>query len=319
MKTCQKIAAVLWMVLVPVMPTPAAAEADRLTPSDAEIVVQVNVRQLLQTPLVQKHALDALKTLLERNREVRQLLHAAGLSPLKDIDTIAVCASGKPLSSGKLLIVVRGSFTPEKARTAAEDYAKKHPNNLKIKSFKDPTKLMWEIHSDDKSFYAAFADDKTLVMTTTEEETNAVVRRAGQAAERPSAALQAALDHLKGSESIWMALAATEDIKQMLQSEATAKDFATALQSVTGALEVSNDAQLGVVVHTNSAKAAAQIKNKLDELMPLLAFLGAGKDKSGQVAKEVIENIKLKAEKNDVSIRLHISDAQIEKARKKDR
>ena len=53
--------------------------------------------------------------------------------------------------------------------------------------------------------------------------------------------------------------------------------------------------------------------------VPLLAFLGAGKDKSGQIAKEVIDSIKLKTEKNDVSIRLHISDAQIDKARKKDR
>ncbi len=53
--------------------------------------------------------------------------------------------------------------------------------------------------------------------------------------------------------------------------------------------------------------------------MPLLAFLGAGKDKSGRIAKEVIENIKLKTEKNDVSIRLQITDAQIDKVRKKDR
>jgi hypothetical protein len=72
-------------------------------------------------------------------------------------------------------------------------------------------------------------------------------------------------------------------------------------------------------VHTNSAKAAAQIKGKLDELMPLLSFLGAGKDKSGQIAKEVIDSIKLKTEKNDVSIRLHITETQIDEASKKAR
>jgi hypothetical protein len=210
--------------------------------------------------------------------------------------------------------VVRGSFAPDKVRTAADDYAKKHPDRLK--SFTDGALPMWEIRSEGKPFYAAFADAKTLVMTTTTKDTAAVVGRAGQAPQQPSAAMQAALAHLKGGENIWMALVATNEIKQLLKADNTPKDFASALQSVTGALELNSDARLGLVVHTNSKEAAAQIKDKLDELMPLLSFLGAGKDKSSQIAKEMIDSIKLKTEKNDVSIRLHITDAQIDKARK---
>lgn len=318
MKTWLEFAALGVAALFPVTVARAAAKPDRLTPSDAEMVVQVNVRRMLQTPLVKKHALDPLKALLERRTETRQLLRAAGLDPFKDIDTIALCMSGRPLGgAGKLLVVVRGSFTPDKVRTAAGDYAKKHP--ARLKSIKNGDLPMWEIHSDDKSFYAAFADNKTLVMTATKKDTAAVVQRTGQAPQQPSAAMQAALAHLKGDEDLWLALVATEEIKQLLKSDNTSKDFAAALQSVTGALELSDDAQFGLVVHTNSAEAAAQIKGKLDELMPLFAFLGAGKDKSGQIAKEMIDNIKLKTEKNDVSIRLHITDAQIEKAHKKDR
>ena len=234
MKTRWILAAALLITLVPVAAASAAAEPDRLTPSDAEMVVQVNVRQLLQTPLVQKHALDALKTLLIHNDEVRQLLRVAGLDPLKDIDTISLSTSGKPLSGGKLLVVVRGSFTPDKVRSAAEEYAKKHPERLKSKSVGDATKQMWEIQNDGKSFYAAFAGDKTLVMTATAEDTASVVRRAGQQPQRPSEAMQAALAHLKGNECIWLAPVATDDIKQMLKSEESAKDLAAALQSVTG-------------------------------------------------------------------------------------
>jgi hypothetical protein len=317
MKTWRNVAAVCLLALVPVSAALAAAEPDRLTPRDAEMVVQVNVRQLLQTPLVQKHALDSLKTLLQRNDELQQLLRAAGLNPLKDIDTLSLSTSGNPMAGGKLLAVVRGDFTPEKAQGAAEEYAKKHPGRLK--SLKDGDLPMWEVTSDGKSFYAAFAGNKTLVMTTTKEDTAAVVGRAGQTPQRPSAALQAALDHLKGSESLWMAMVATDEMRQLLKNDDTAKDFAAALQSVTGTLELSDDAQFALVVHTNSPAAATQIKGKLDELMPLLTFLGAGKDKSGRIAKEVIDNVKLKSEQNDVSIRLHITEAQIEKARKKDR
>jgi hypothetical protein len=317
MKTWLEVAALGLATVFPFTSVQAAATPDCLTPSDAELVVQVNVRQMLQTPLVKKHALDPLKALLERSSETRRLLRAAGLDPFKDIDTISLCTSGRPLTGAKLLIVVRGSFTPDKVRTAADDYAKKHPDRLKMVQEGDLS--MWEIHSDDKSFYAAFADPKTLVMTATKKDTAAVIHRTGQSPQQPSAAMQAALAHLKGGENMWMALAATEEIKQLLKSDNTSKDFAAALQSVTGALELSDDAQFRLVVHTNSAEAAAQIKSKLDELMPLLSFLGAGKDKSGQIAKEVIDSIKLKTEKNDVSIRLHITDAQIDRAHKKDR
>lgn len=315
MKTWLHFTALALAVLLPVTVVQAAVQPDRLTPSDAEMVVQVNVRQMLQTPLVKKHALDPLKALLERSSETSQLLRAAGLDPFKDIDSISLCTSGRPLAGGKLLIVVRGSFSPDKVRTAAGDYAKKYPDRLK--SFKDGDLSMWEIHSDNKAFYSAFADNQTLVMTATKKDTAAVVHRADQAPQQPSAAMQAALAHFKGDENLWMAMVATEEIKQLLKSDDTSKDFATDLQSVTGALELSDDAQFRLVAHANSAAAAAKIKSKLDDLMPLLSFLGAGKDKSGQIAKEVIDSIQLKTEKNDVSIRLHVTDAQISKASKK--
>ncbi len=317
MKTSLHCAAFGLAALLPLTSVQAAAVPDQLTPSDAELVVQVNVRQMLQTPLAKKHALDPLKALLERSSETSQLLRAAGLDPFKVIDTIALSASGRSLFDGKLLVVVRGSFTPDKVLAVVDDYAKKHPD--RVKNCKDGDLPMWEIHSDNKSFYAAFADNKTLVMTAKKKDTAAVVHRVGQTPQQPSAAMQAALAHLRGDESMWLAMAATEDIKQLLKSDDTAKDFADALQSVTGALELSEDAQFRLVIHTDNAQAAAKIKGKLDELMPLLSFLGAGKDKSGQIAKEVIDSIKLKTEKNDVSVRIHVTDAQIQKAHKKDR
>lgn len=301
-------------------PTPSRsnhAELDRLTPRDAEMVVQINVRQMLQSALVKKHALDPLKLLLQRNDEVRQLLRAAGLDPLKDIDTIGLSTSGNPMMGGKLVVVMRGDFAPDKARMALEEYMKKHPGHLK--SVKNGDLAMWEILDDNKSFYAAFAGDKTLVLTASKEDTAALVRRAGQTPPPPSAAMLSALKHLKGNESLWLAMLATEEVKQLLKADDTTKEFASALQSVTGTLEVSDDARFGLVVHTNSPEAATKIKGKLDELMPLLTFLGAGKDSGGRIAKEIVGNIKLNAEKNDVSLRLQLTEDQIEKARKKDR
>jgi hypothetical protein len=304
-------------VLVVLMSSPvlAAPVPDRLTPADAEMVLTVNVRQILQTPVVKKHALDPLKTLLKRNEELQQFLTAAGIDPLKDISTIGLSTSGNPAGKGKLLAVVRGRFDLDKARTAAEEYAKKHPD--RIKGLKEDDLPMWEITSDNKSFFAAFAGKSTLVMTTAKEDTVAVVRRADGPPQRLNKELQTAVDHVSGGESAWMAMVATEHIKQLLQTDDNAKDFASAVQSVTGTLELTDDALLTLVVHSSNAEAATQIKTKLEDLQKLFAFVGAGRDASGQIVKDVLDSIKLDTDKNDVSIRVKLTGDQIDKARKK--
>jgi len=296
-------------------PALAAPVPDRLTPADADMVIAIDVRQMLRTPVVQKHALDPLQTLLKRNDELRQLLTAAGLDPLKDIRTIGLSTSGNPAVKGKLLAVVRGNFDPDKAKTAAEEYAKKHPG--RIKALKEGELPMWEITSDNKSFFAAFAGKSALVMTASKEDTVAAVRRADGPPQRLNKELQTALDKVPGGESAWMAMVATEQVKQLLQSDDTAKDFAEALQSVTGTLELTDDALLTLVVHSSNAEAAAQIKSKLDDLLKVFAFVGAGRDGSGQIVKDVLDSIKLGTDKNDVSIRVKLTGAQIEKARQK--
>jgi hypothetical protein len=287
------------------------AQPDRLIPGDAEVVAAVNVRQLLQTPVVQKHALDPLKLGLKRNEELRQLLAAAGLDPLKDIDTIALSTSGNPTSTGKVLAVIRGQFDPDKVRTASAEYAKKHPG--RVKGLKEGDLPMWEITLDGKSFFAAFADKDALVMTGTKEDTVAVVRRAGQPPQQLNKEMRAALDQLKGSESVWLAMVATDPIKQVLKGDDLAKNFADALQSVTGSLELTDDAQLSLVVHTNDPKAATQIKGKLDDLMRFVNALGTSK---APLVGELLRGIKLETDKNDVSVRLKVTEAQFEKARK---
>jgi len=290
--------------------------------ADAELVVTINVRQLLQTPVVKKHALDSIQALLKRNDELRQLLTAAGIDPLKDIDTLTLTTTPVPTAQGRLadlarvlVVVARGRFDSDKAASAATEYAKNHPSRLKKLTEDDVP--MWEVTTDDKPCYAAFAGKNTVVMTTSKSDTVAAVRRAGQRTQSVNKNLRAALDKLKGDEPVWMAMVVSDQTRRLLKGDDNSKDFADALQSITGALELTDDAQFTLVVHTSDAKAATQIKGKIDELMPLLAFMAAGKDASGRIVKELINNLKLSAEKNDVSIHLKITDAQIEKARKK--
>jgi hypothetical protein len=316
MKTWRNDARGCLVVLVLAAPAAARPEPDRLTPADAEVVLTVNVRRMLQAPVVQKHALDPLKLLLRRNDELRRLLEAAGLDPLKDVDTISLSTSGNPTAGGKLLAVVRGRFDPDKARTAAAEYARKNPGRLKDLPGTEPA--MWQITSDGKSLFAAFADKNVLVMTASKEDTAAVVRRADQPPQALTKDMQAALDQIKDCESAWLAMTVTGPMRQLLKNDELAREFADAVQSVTGSLDLGDDARLELVVHTNSPAAAGRIKDKLDDLMKLATFLAAGKDSGSRVVKEVIDGIKVDTERSDAAVRLRLTDAQIERAHKKE-
>lgn len=320
MKPWRNFAVALPLVLCSVAPAPSAPriEPDKLTPADAELVVAVNVRQILDTPAAKKHALDPLKLLLQRkDGEIQQLLTAAGLDPLRDIDTIGLSASGNPATTGKLLIVVRGRFDPDKARTAIGGYVEKHPDRVKVHAQGDLP--IWEIAVERgaKPLFAAFAGKTVLVMTASKGETAAAVGRANRPAQPLNQGMRAALDRIKGGESAWLAMAASDQVKKALKGEQKGKSLTDALRSITGELRMADDAQFTLTVHTTDVAAARQIKDKISEVVQFLTLMNADKDAGSRAVRELLENLKLGTDQNDVRARFTLTDAQLEKFAKK--
>src|SRR5205807_2178489 len=64
------------------------AELDRYVPGDAEQVVVINIKQLLDAPLIKKHALPEIEKQIERNKDLQQLQKLTGLDPLKDLTSV---------------------------------------------------------------------------------------------------------------------------------------------------------------------------------------------------------------------------------------
>jgi hypothetical protein len=290
-----------------VQAAPPRAEPDPLTPADAEAVLTINISQLVQSPLAQKRALPPLRTALAHNTGVQQLLKTAEIDPLRDLQRITVCLSGPPGKGGRQVAILRGKFKPEKIRAAAAQVADR------VKAHAEGSVTVYEIVSD-KPVYAAFVDDTTLVATPSKQETLKVVQGAGRPAGRLSANLQAALEQLRGTESIWMVMQVTATLQQAMKGDQEAQDFARSLKFVVGKIEVEKDAQARFLIRTTDAAAANQLYRKLDELTPVLAFLAAGKDASARLAKNVLDTLKVSADKTDVSITLSLTDAMIEKA-----
>ncbi|HEX4608543.1 MAG TPA: hypothetical protein VH092_10090 [Urbifossiella sp.] len=140
-----------------------AAEPDRLLPPDADVVVSVNVRQVLESDIVKRYALENLKQTLQGN-DAQALLRDLGLDPLKDVDRVVIGLSGKDETDFKYLVVVHGTFDPEKLYKAAEAQTRKDANHFAM--VKDGSDVMFKYTPDDGNpLYGTVVDDKTVVLS----------------------------------------------------------------------------------------------------------------------------------------------------------
>lgn len=149
-------------------PAPAA-EIDKYLLNDTDAVVTLNVRQLVDAPLFQKHYLENLQKSFAGNKEVDQALKDLGLDPFKHIDRILAVhgesshrLDDKPGGPGKssLLFIIRGKFDATKIHARANQFAKDVPELLKVE--KTPAGPIYKLALAEP-FYIAVPDATAVV------------------------------------------------------------------------------------------------------------------------------------------------------------
>lgn len=108
-----------------------AAEVDNLLPKETEFVIQMNVKQMLESDIIKKYALAQMKQTLE-GKDAQKTLKDLGLDPMKDIDQLTVGAWGKDKDDMNGLMVVRGTFDAKKIMEAAQNAAKDMADKISI-------------------------------------------------------------------------------------------------------------------------------------------------------------------------------------------
>jgi len=320
-----KLAAVALAALALVTPA-RAVDPDKYLTADSDVVAVINFRQMLESPLVKKDDLEKLKAHLKTNDEAQAFLNATGLDPFKDLDSVLV-AGALPTGPGaepKGVVVVRGRFDLDKIQAAAKDFAGKNPDKLKITE--DGGRRVYQIHGkdgNDKAGYASFADKNTLVVTQSKEATAEAVKGGGAAA-KVSPALKAALAKVKGEESMWVAVAFSDELKKKMAAgpNPAFKQIAPKLESATGEMNLGNDFTLNLFVHTSDEKAAQQIQGMINGFLP---FVGPAvvqqvktqNEEAGAAIEEVMKNLKVDIKnKTSVGVSLTIDKEQMEKLEK---
>ena len=286
-----------------------AVEPDKLVPADADAVVVFNVRQALDSPLVKTYALDMIKQQMKGNDQIDKIMEAAGVDPLKDIDSVLFANSGAP-PKNEWLIVAHGKFNPEKFHPAAEGYAKKNPKEMKYTG--EGKDRVYEVINNGSTVYAALADGSTLAMASSKEFLQATLKKGPGKLNKD---MQAALDKVKGGqESMWMALVITDDLRKSLASNPQTKDLAEKLDSVTGNLNVGSDIQLSVLIHTTDADAAQKVAKQINGLKPLLGLLANGNEQAKPFIDLLSEHLQVKSKEKAATIDLKLTEVQLKKA-----
>jgi hypothetical protein len=287
-----------------------AVEADKLTPADADLVVSVNVRKLVDSDLFKKYAKDdAEKALLDDN--AKKMLEAVGLNPLKDVDTILFTNAG--IDKAKRLVVIRGTFDVDKIKAAADAYAKDKPDDLKIS--KEDGLTIYQTKGDGKqTYYAHVVSDGKKVLASTDKAY--LVQAIMSPSAGPSKELQDALNTLDGKDGVWMAMVVTDEMRKSMETNPQGKELAPKLKALTGTVDVANDVHTNLVIHTTDEKSAADVKKLLNQVKPILTLAANSDERVGPLVGDLMDNLKITTDKNSVNVNLTVTADLIEKASK---
>jgi len=298
-----------------------AVDQDKLVPGDAEMVLVVNLRQLLGSPLVKKYGLEQMKEALKSNDQAQRMLNAAGLDPFTDVDRVIVTkASG---GNDRALVVVRGRFDQEKVHTAATDFAEKNPGELKITT--EEGVRIYELKTKDKEKpgFAAFADKSTLVVSPSKEYTLETVKNGGKESVKLNKKMAAALEKIGGNESVWWAVVVTGEMRKAMHKNPNpqAGELADKLEAITGYVDVTRDVKVNVQIHTADEETAAKVKEVINQFKPILTALAAQaaskNEDAGTAVEDLVKGLKITSSQGTVTLRLEVPADLIDKLAEK--
>jgi hypothetical protein len=298
---------VLGLALAAVAGSTNAAEPEPMLPGDAEMVMVVNVKQMLGSPLVKKYALAEVQKGLQKE-EVKQVLGALGLDPLKDIDSILLSGNHvvKP-EEGKFLVVVRGRFDLDRINTVAAAAVEK--GDLKL--HKEGNLKIYEMKGDKPAFVnveagkVMVAQDKAYLISAVKGEI-----KPGKNLKE----LQAALAKTNPKDSIALAVVVTEELRAEVMKNPQAAALAPKLQSLSGNVNLAKDAELTLMINTTDAATANQVSMTLKQVLPLLKVIVQGNPDVPPVVGELLDKFKISTDKNSVVIKLSLTEEMIDKA-----
>jgi hypothetical protein len=327
-----------------------AGDLDPYLPEDTESVVNINVRQILDSPLIKKNVLEIAQEALRGNDEVQDVLKDLGFDPFTDLHRIIVATPGGT-DKDRGLIIVHGQFDVAKFKAKAAEVAKNEDEHLKIHKVLGGKHLLYEVSvpERDESLWVAVAARDTLLASPGKDYVVDALKKLGKHAKaatkdeeaRPSGSgktsgvlpldkptlknkkFQALLEKLDDRQSVSVAVVKTPGIIKALEdAPGDIKTMLEAIQALGGGLTVSDEVKLNLVVTTKDAKNAQDLRESakagLDLMLAgLAAFTQANPTPELELVADIVKTVRIKHSGSTVLISGRITSDVIEDAIKK--
>jgi hypothetical protein len=305
----------LILALFGVVDPVGGAEVDRYLPDDTEMVLVVNIRQILEAPVVKQHVMELLKDGLQNNPETQQVLSAFGAESFKDLVRVTVALPGAAMER-KGVVILHGRFVPEAIHATADQVAKGQPEVLKIHAHEQGR--LYEILSDDPARplgFAALLGKEVLVLSPSKDSIVEALAKAGD--RRPAKVdkgLQELVTRVDGKQSIWVAGRVPQQVKKELGNMPQLKAFADKLQTFSGGLSLSEAVKAGFHLQMSDVQAAVDIRQTLELSKILVSGVIANDHNLKDMAPlltDVLKALRFSQDQGVVGIELTLLDSQI--------
>jgi hypothetical protein len=310
-----------------------AATPNKYLPDDTEFVLRVNVKDLLETEIVKKNALEPIKAGLRENLQLGLIFETLNFDPLKDLQTITL--AGKDLGAnlpmgggngggarprvGEVFAVIHGAFDLDKFHKTLADAAKENPAKLAISDYSGFK--VYEGKENENPVFVAFLDKTTAVASNKKNRvTEAIDVSTGKRKANPSRTLVNMLAKVSESQAVIMALPLPKNARESMMRNPQTMMIAEKLEGMTGSVAAGKDATAEIHLHTTDAQFAMQFRQQIEALKLLAAgaIMGQGFP-GGDMLAELVENMKTNADGKVVALKLSLTQEMIDKAKKGDK
>jgi hypothetical protein len=304
-----------------------AAQIDPYLPNDAQWMLNVNVRQLLDSPIIKKYALPTLQEKLKESKDAQDTLTSLGFDPLQDINSVTVAGPGvESDNQPKFLAIIHGKFDVTKFQAKAQEAAK---DKDRLRIVQEGGYTLYQVPlpggpqggaQGSRILYAAIIDESTLVFALDKDRViDALDKKAGKKQANLAAEFSALLQNEDPTQSISFVILG--NVLTKAAPDETVKEHVSTIKKVVGAIKIGSDVKLGMSIDNKDASAAKDLQDKIEqhveqakgavelyrEQLPMLA-----------VVLDVLDVLKVNAKDRDVTIKAEVGADKIDKALNKE-
>ncbi len=301
--------------------TTHAAEVDRYLLDDTDAVLGINVKMLVEAPLVKKHYLPVVQKQLQGNAEVQKQLKELGFDPLKDVERVLLVHgdSCHRTVAGKEefapFVIVHGKFDAAKIQAKIAQLAQFAPQLLKI--HKGASGAVYEF-AGEKSVFFAMPDRATLVASLYKDQVGDALDKGLKKKETKlkTFGMQFLIEQTDYKNGAWVAASGRAALTRetplptakgkKVEKEARKKLSDSGIYELSGGVSVSDGVKAAFRVKVEDPETAKTISDVLQQFLPEAAskgFDGKLDGKQFSPVREFLRTLIVASEDNDLIIR----------------